>query len=86
MAANKDGKRVRLLSRNGVDHSGRFPELVAAVAALPARTFMLDGPIRRLAPHGLEAWAQAVASGSEAMLGTTRPARTSAAGPGYGSK
>ena len=33
----KDGKHVRLVSRNNIDHSRRFPELVAAVGALPGR-------------------------------------------------
>jgi ATP-dependent DNA ligase len=45
MAAYKDGKRVRLISRSGVDHSGRFPELVAAVASLAPRTLVLDGEV-----------------------------------------
>jgi bifunctional non-homologous end joining protein LigD len=45
MAAYKDGKRVRLLSRSGVDHSARFPELVAAVASLAPRTLVLDGEV-----------------------------------------
>ena len=38
MLAYKDGDRVRLVSRNGVDHTRRFPDLAAAVAALPGRT------------------------------------------------
>jgi ATP-dependent DNA ligase len=36
---------VRLVSRNGRDLTHRFPELVAAVGALPARTLILDGEI-----------------------------------------
>jgi hypothetical protein len=32
--AYKDGARVRLVSRRGLDHSGRFPELVDAIARL----------------------------------------------------
>jgi bifunctional non-homologous end joining protein LigD len=43
MLAYREGKRVRLVSRNDVDHSKRFPELVAAVAALPGRALVLDG-------------------------------------------
>jgi bifunctional non-homologous end joining protein LigD len=45
MAAYKDGKRVRLVSLSAVDHSGRFPELVAAVASLAPRTLVLDGEV-----------------------------------------
>jgi bifunctional non-homologous end joining protein LigD len=36
---------VRLVSRNGRDLTQRFPELAAAVGALPARTLILDGEI-----------------------------------------
>src|SRR5215475_8844721 len=134
MAAYKDGKHARLVSRSGVDHSGRFPEIVAAVGALRPRTLVLDGevavfdrqlrsrfdwlrdpdpeavatppllmvfdmpyraggdltkrplrdrrarleevlagvdrilPVRRLAPNGLEAWAQVLDSGYEGMV------------------
>ena len=43
--AYKDGTRVRLLSRNGIDHARRFRELVAAIAALPDETLVLDGEV-----------------------------------------
>jgi bifunctional non-homologous end joining protein LigD len=43
--AYKDGARVRLLSRNRVDHARRFRELAAAVAAFPVPTLVLDGEI-----------------------------------------
>jgi bifunctional non-homologous end joining protein LigD len=45
MLACKDGKTVRLESRNGVDHTRRFRDLAAAVAALPSRTLVLDGEV-----------------------------------------
>ena len=45
MVAYKDGSVVRLVSRNGHDLTGRFPELSAAVGALPARTLILDGEV-----------------------------------------
>ena len=45
MLAYKDGRTVRLESRNGVDHTRRFPELAAAVAALRARSLVLDGEV-----------------------------------------
>lgn len=45
MIAYKEGRRVRLLSRNDQDHSARFPGIVAAIAALSARTALLDGEI-----------------------------------------
>jgi bifunctional non-homologous end joining protein LigD len=34
---------VRLITRNGHDFSGRFPLIVAAVAAVPTRSCVLDG-------------------------------------------
>jgi bifunctional non-homologous end joining protein LigD len=45
VVAYKDADRVRLVSRNGRDLTQRFPELAAAVGALPARTLVLDGEI-----------------------------------------
>jgi bifunctional non-homologous end joining protein LigD len=45
IVAYKDGRRVRLLSRNGVNHTRRFSELAAAIAAAPARTLVLDGEV-----------------------------------------
>jgi bifunctional non-homologous end joining protein LigD len=45
MLAYKDGARVRLVSRTGVDHTKRFRDLAAAVAALPGRTLVLDGEV-----------------------------------------
>jgi bifunctional non-homologous end joining protein LigD len=43
LIALKDGRRVRLLSRNDKDRTADFPEIVAALAALPAPTLVLDG-------------------------------------------
>jgi len=40
-----DGARVRLISRNNVDHTERLRELAAAVAALKAPTLILDGEV-----------------------------------------
>jgi hypothetical protein len=35
----------RLISRNGIQHTKRFPQLVEALAALPAKAFILDGEV-----------------------------------------
>jgi bifunctional non-homologous end joining protein LigD len=43
MLAYKDGARVRLISRNAVDHTARFRELAAAIAKLRADVLVLDG-------------------------------------------
>jgi bifunctional non-homologous end joining protein LigD len=45
MVAYKDGARVRLVSRTGVDHSRRFHELAVAVAALKPKTLVLYGEV-----------------------------------------
>ena len=45
MLAYKDGPRVRLVSRNGRDHTRRFAGIAAAVAKLSARSLVLDGEV-----------------------------------------
>jgi bifunctional non-homologous end joining protein LigD len=45
MLAYKDGARVRLVSRNGRDHTRRFAGIAAAVAKLSARSLVLDGEV-----------------------------------------
>src|SRR5215510_5707505 len=45
MLALKDGARVRLVSRNGRDHTRRFADLAAAIGKLSARTLVLDGEV-----------------------------------------
>src|SRR6516164_7889395 len=41
--ARRDKAGVRLITRNGNDFTNRFPIIVAAVTALPARSFLIDG-------------------------------------------
>jgi bifunctional non-homologous end joining protein LigD len=45
MLAFKDGPRVRLISRQGVEQTERFRELADAIAALKAPTLILDGEV-----------------------------------------
>jgi bifunctional non-homologous end joining protein LigD len=45
MVACKDGMAVRLVSRAGKEHGRRFPDLVAALRALPPMTLILDGEV-----------------------------------------
>jgi hypothetical protein len=42
MRAYRDGSRVRLISRNGVEHTARFPGLAAAITKLRADPLALD--------------------------------------------
>jgi bifunctional non-homologous end joining protein LigD len=45
MLAYKDGDRVQLISRQGKDHTRRFPELAEAIKTLRFRTLVLDGEV-----------------------------------------
>src|SRR5687768_2017489 len=45
MLAIKDGARVQLISRQGVEHTARFADIAVAVEKLPARRLVLDGEI-----------------------------------------
>jgi ATP-dependent DNA ligase len=45
MLALRDGERVRLVSRYGVDWTHGFPAVVAAVEALAARNCLIDGEV-----------------------------------------
>jgi bifunctional non-homologous end joining protein LigD len=43
MMVRRDAAGVRLLTRNGVDWSARFPLILEAAGALQVRSFLLDG-------------------------------------------
>lgn len=43
--AYKDGRRVRMLSRNAIDRADRFPKIAAAIRSLRPATLVLDGEI-----------------------------------------
>jgi bifunctional non-homologous end joining protein LigD len=45
MVAYKHERRVRLVSRRGIDHTQRFADIAAALAELGARTLVLDGEV-----------------------------------------
>lgn len=49
---HKDGETVRVYSRRGHEVTDRVPEVVAAAAAMPARTLVLDGEAVALQPDG----------------------------------
>src|SRR5438445_13850144 len=51
LIAYKRGDTVRLLSRNGIDFTGRFRELAAAIALLPTSTLILDGEVTVFDEH-----------------------------------
>jgi bifunctional non-homologous end joining protein LigD len=41
--ARRDGKRVRLYTRNGYDFADRFPQIVEAISNLPVQSCFIDG-------------------------------------------
>src|SRR5690349_2803656 len=45
MLAFVDGEHVRLISRNGRDHTKRFPDVANAIRRLGARSLVLDGEV-----------------------------------------
>ena len=45
LIAIKDGRSVRLITRNDKDRTTDFPEVTAALAALPTPTLVLDGEV-----------------------------------------
>ena len=45
MLAYKEGQKVSLISRNGIDRSNRYPTIAAEIAKLNAKTLLLDGEI-----------------------------------------
>jgi len=51
MVAYQSGSRVRLLSRNAVEHTARFPDLAAALARITADVAVLDGEVAVFDEH-----------------------------------
>jgi bifunctional non-homologous end joining protein LigD len=45
MLAYKEGSRVSLISRNGIDRSTRYPAIASEVGKIAAKTLLLDGEI-----------------------------------------
>jgi bifunctional non-homologous end joining protein LigD len=41
--AHRQGRAIRLISRNGHDLAGRFPQIVEAVGSLPVHSCVIDG-------------------------------------------
>jgi ATP-dependent DNA ligase len=51
--AIRDGARVRLLTRKGIDLARRFAQIAAAVAVLPVRSCIIDGEAIACDANGL---------------------------------
>ncbi len=51
--AHRQGRTIRLITRKGYDFRDRFPRIVDAVAALPVRSYVLDGEAIAVDENGL---------------------------------
>jgi bifunctional non-homologous end joining protein LigD len=65
--AHKDGNRVQLLTRTGLDWTHRMKSLAAEVAKLPAERFILDGEVVVLADNGATSFADLQAAFQEGV-------------------
>src|SRR5438309_261429 len=45
MVAYKSGGAVRLISRNGIDHTARFRDIAAMILKISATSLVLDGEV-----------------------------------------
>ena len=45
IVAFKDGRGVRLVTRNQIDRTASFPDIADAIAKLPAKQLVLDGEV-----------------------------------------
>jgi len=63
--ARKDGAKVQMLTRKGLDWTHRIPAVAAAVAALPVAKLTLDGEVVVLGPDGTTNFADLQASFQE---------------------
>ncbi len=68
--AHVSGGRVRLFTRTLDDITGRLPEVVAALAALPLRTAVFDGELIALRPDGRPYAFQDTAARAASQSGT----------------
>ena len=63
--ARKDGDRVQLLTRTGLDWTHRMKALAAEIAALPVDSALIDGEVVVLAPDGTTSFASLQAAFQE---------------------
>jgi ATP-dependent DNA ligase len=62
MAARIDSGRAKLLTRTGLDWTGKYPSVIAAMANLKARATYLDGELCGVDDAGLPSLAHAQAA------------------------
>ena len=57
LLAWKEGRQVRLITRNGQDWTAKLPDVARAVASLKPKTLLLDGELVALREDGLSSFA-----------------------------
>ena len=62
MAARIDRGRAQLLTRTGLDWSGKYPSVIAALAQIRAKTAYLDGELCGVGDDGLPSFSQTQAA------------------------
>ena len=62
MAARTDNGRVQLLTRTGLDWTGKYPSAIAALANVTAKTAYIDGELCGIDEAGLPSFAQTQAA------------------------
>jgi ATP-dependent DNA ligase len=62
MAARIDNRRVQLLTRTGLDWTGKYPSAVAALSNVNVKTAYLDGELCGVDDAGLPSFAQTQAA------------------------
>jgi bifunctional non-homologous end joining protein LigD len=67
MQARKDGPKVELLTRTGLDWTHRMKTIAIQVATLPAKTCILDGEVVVLAENGTTSFADLQAAFQESV-------------------
>jgi bifunctional non-homologous end joining protein LigD len=58
MAVRIANKRIQLLTRTGLDWSGKYPSVIANLARLPVKAVYLDGELCGIGDDGLPSFAQ----------------------------
>ena len=72
MICRKHGDAVRIITRNGLDWTGRLPTLAAAVGAMAPEQAMLDGELVALDRKGLSSFARLQDAFSTGRTGSLR--------------
>ena len=85
MVAHKDDDGITIMSRQGKDHTSRFPDLARALASLPVHSFILDGEVAVYDRAHISRYNQPppASAGHTHALGTNRSSRHDCRAKGF---